>query len=61
VVALRTGSVLPRWLAWITLLMAIVMLVPVVGWAVISFAFPIWILLVVWLMWRPETTRTVKP
>jgi hypothetical protein len=61
VVALRTGAVLPRWLAWITLLMAIVMLVPVVGWAVISFAFPIWILLVVWLMWRPETTRTVKP
>jgi hypothetical protein len=61
VVALRTGAVLPRWLAWITLLMAIVMLVPVVGWAVISFAFPIWILLVVWLMWRPETTRTVRP
>ena len=61
VVALRTGAVLPRWLAWITLLMAIVMLVPVVGWAVISFAFPIWILLVVWLMWRPETTRTIRP
>jgi hypothetical protein len=61
VVALRTGAVLPRWLAWITLLMAIVMLVPVVGWAVISFAFPIWVLLVVRLMWRPETTRTVKP
>jgi hypothetical protein len=61
VVALRTGAVLPRWLAWITLLMAIVMLVPVVGWAVISFAFPIWILLVVRLMWRPATTRTVSP
>jgi hypothetical protein len=59
-VALRTGAVLPRWLAWITLLMAIVMLVPVVGWAVISFAFPIWILLVVWLMWRPTgTTKTL--
>jgi hypothetical protein len=52
--------VLPRWLAWITLLMALVMLVPVVGWAVISFAFPIWVLLVVRLMWRSET-RTVGP
>jgi hypothetical protein len=57
VAVLRTGAVLPRWLAWVSLLMAIVMFVPVIGWAVISFAFPIWILLVVWLMWRSAPTR----
>ena len=41
--------------------MALVMLVSVVGWVVISFAFPIWVLLVVWTMWRPATTQTVGP
>jgi hypothetical protein len=59
VVALRTGAVLPRWLAWVTLVMALVMLVPVVGWAAISFAFPIWVLLVVRNLWRPTGTTTV--
>jgi len=58
VVALRRRAVLPRWLAWVTLLIALVMLVAPVGWAALVFAFPIWVLVVAYLVWRPTTTRT---
>jgi hypothetical protein len=52
-VALRTGAVLPRWLAWITLLIALAMLIAPIGWAALIFAFPLWVLVVSYLIWRP--------
>jgi hypothetical protein len=55
-IALRTGQVLPRWLAWITLLIALVLLIGPIGWAALIFAFPIWVLIVSFLMWRRTTT-----
>jgi hypothetical protein len=50
-VALRTG-ILPRWLAWVSLLIAVVLLIPPIGWAGLIFAFPLWIIAVSYLLWR---------
>jgi hypothetical protein len=50
-VALRTG-ILPRWLAWVSLLIAVVLLIPPIGWAALIFAFPLWIIVVSYLLWK---------
>jgi hypothetical protein len=44
VVALRTG-VLPMWLAWVSVLVAVGMLVPFISWALLL-VFPLWVLIV---------------
>jgi hypothetical protein len=44
IVALRTG-VLPMWLAWISVLVAIGMLVPFISWALLL-VFPLWVLII---------------
>jgi hypothetical protein len=53
-VALRYGA-LPRWLAWIQLLLALVLLSGVIGWAGLIFAFPLWVLVVSYLLWKTPT------
>jgi hypothetical protein len=42
----------PVWLGWISLALAVIALIPPVGWAVVVFGFPLWILLMSALMWR---------
>jgi MFS family permease len=42
----------PAWLGWISLVLAVVALIPPIGWAVVVFAFPLWLLLVSALLWR---------
>jgi hypothetical protein len=59
-VVLRYGG-LPRWLAWIQLLIALVLLTGVIGWAALIFAFPLWVLFVSYLLWRPGTVRLTAP
>jgi hypothetical protein len=54
VVALRTG-VIPRWFAWISLVAALVLVVPFIGWAAFIFALPIWIAVTSYLLWRNAT------
>jgi hypothetical protein len=54
--ALRTRAVIPRWLAWVTLAVALVMLIAPIGWAAMIFAFPIWVVIVSVLLWMPATT-----
>ena len=48
--ALR-GRMFPVWLGWISLVLAVVALILPIGWAVVVFAFPLWILLVSALLW----------
>ncbi len=36
----------PKWLGWISLLIALWLLIPPVGWAALIFAFPLWLLVV---------------
>lgn len=61
-VAMRTGA-FPNWLAWLSLLVALVLLIAPIGWAALVFAFPIWVLIVAWLLWKPmgSMTRTAGP
>jgi hypothetical protein len=51
VVVLRTRA-LPQWLAWVSLLFAVGVLVPWTGWAVLIFGFPLWVLVTSVLLWR---------
>jgi hypothetical protein len=48
-IALR--GALPRWLAWVSLVLALVLLIPFIGWAGLIIGLPIWVLLVSWLLW----------
>jgi hypothetical protein len=59
-VALRTRAVLPRWFAWLTVLVGIVLLIPPIGWLGVIFAFPVWVLIVTFLLIRPgPVSKTV--
>jgi hypothetical protein len=60
IIALRYGA-LPKWLAWIQFLIALVLLTGFIGWAALIFAFPLWVLLVSYLLWRPAPARTTAP
>jgi hypothetical protein len=59
IVSLRYGA-FPKWLAWLSFLIALVMVIAPIGWAALIFAFPIWTLIVSVLMWmgaeRPAPT-----
>jgi hypothetical protein len=45
-VAILRTRILPVWLAWVAFLLAIVALIPPIGWAELIFAFPIWLIVV---------------
>ena len=45
-VAIFRWRVLPIWLAWFSLLVAVVLLVPPIGWAALLFGIPLWTLIV---------------
>ena len=47
-----TTRALPAWVGWISLALAVIALIPPVGWAVVIWGFPLWILLVSALLWR---------
>jgi hypothetical protein len=48
---LRT-RVFPPWLAWASIVLAIGLLIFPIGWAVLIFGLPLWVLLVSWLLWQ---------
>lgn len=54
------GGGLPAWVGWISIVLAIVALIPPIGWAVVVFGLPLWLLLVSVLLWlrgrRPAPT-----
>jgi hypothetical protein len=47
---LRYGA-LPRWLAWVGLLIALLLLIPPIGWAGLLLGVPLWTLVVSVLLW----------
>jgi hypothetical protein len=55
--ALRTRS-LPRWLAWVSLVVALVLIILPIGWAGLLFAFPLWVLVVSYLLWSASASTT---
>jgi hypothetical protein len=57
--ALRTGDGdFPAWFAWISVGIAIVLLVAPIGWAALVFAFPIWVLVLSFMLWARSGTTT---
>jgi hypothetical protein len=50
--AIITTRALPAWLGWVSLVFAVVAFVPPIGWAVVVWGFPLWILAVAALFWR---------
>lgn len=53
VAALRR-LVLPRWLGWVGLVVAVLLLIPPIGWAALLFLFPIWLVIAGIVLWRRE-------
>jgi MFS family permease len=50
--AATQARALPAWLGWLSLVLAILALIPPIGWAVVVWGFPLWILIVSVLLWR---------
>jgi len=54
--------VLPRWLGFLTAILALASLVPFVSWAVLIFAMPLWIIFVsIWLFTRHAAPEAGTP
>ena len=60
--ALKTGSH-RRWLAWLSLVVALALIILPIGWAALLFALPLWVLVVSYHLWRASaaTTATRAP
>ena len=54
VLTLRVGA-FPRWWAYVTGVIAVVLLIGPIGWAALIFGTPIWVLVTAWLMSRTPT------
>ncbi len=50
--------VFPRWFGFLSLLVALVLIVLPVGWAALIFGFPVWVLLVSFLLWQGSARGT---
>lgn len=50
IAAFRT-RVLPVWLAWASLVVAVALVIPPIGWAALIFGIPLWVLVVSLLLW----------
>lgn len=60
VLALRRIA-LPRWLGWFGLVVAVLLLVPPIGWAALLFLLPLWLILATVFLWRMEAVQEPAP
>ena len=51
-VAILATRLLPVWLAWLSLLIAALLVIPPIGWAGLIFGVPLWVLITSVLLWR---------
>lgn len=52
---------LPAWLGWLALVLAVVALIPPIGWAVVVFGFPIWVLITSAVLWTRTDEQAARP
>ena len=55
--AILRGRMLPTWLGWLSLALAVLLLVPFINWAAIIFAAPLWVLVMTWFLWKGAEDR----
>ena len=53
ILALR-GLLLPRWLGWFGIVVAVILLIPPIGWAALLFLLPLWLIIASVLLWRRD-------
>jgi hypothetical protein len=58
IVILRHGA-LPRWLAWFSFLLALVLAIIPIGWAGLLFVFPLWVLVTSVLLYQRSTGEPI--
>ena len=46
-----SGQAFPIWLAWVSIVLAAVLVIPPLGWAALNYAFPIWLVVISVLLW----------
>lgn len=51
---------LPRWLAWTNVVLAVLLFIPPIGWAVVVVLFPLWLVVLSVLLYR-QTEETAPP
>lgn len=56
-VAILASRVLPKWWAWLMILVAIVLVIGPIGWAALIFATPIWVLGTTVMLLRSRSSR----
>ena len=54
-------AVFPRWLAWVSFVFALWLLIPPIGWAGLIFGVPVWTLIVAFLLWTRPAGEPVGP
>ena len=42
----------PAWVGWLSFVLAVIALIPPIGWAVVIWGFPLWIFIMSAIMWR---------
>jgi hypothetical protein len=60
VAALR-GLVLPRWLGWVGIAIALVLLIPPIGWLALLLLLPVWLFVASVLLFRNSAPRASAP
>jgi hypothetical protein len=53
-VSIFRWSVLPGWLGWVSLVFAVLAVIPPVGWAILALGLPLWTLVVSWLLYAKQ-------
>ena len=58
--ALRARA-FPAWVGWLSLVLAVIALIPPIGWAVVIWGFPLWIFIMSAIMWRTPRRTEASP
>lgn len=61
VAALRSRA-LPAWLGWISIVFAVAAILPWIGWAIVIWGLPLWVLVAsIWMLVRPSAPDRTEP
>lgn len=52
------GVLLPRWWAWVSFVLALILVIGPIGWAALIFGLPLWVLGTTWFLARSEPATT---